>query len=106
MSSLICEAGSVSDYDVILRDRSPRDPATAPGGFQVSRYLEEPWDYRSLSIDLGPEGNKIWRKRLLCRQYPSPQLLTRTTAASEAFQQPVSAIAVLRSGTHSSIDSE
>jgi len=103
MSSLICEAGSVSDYEVVLRDPLPRSAASAPGGFQVSRFLEEPWDFRSLS---GIESYAYWSTKKSCHQYPNQKLLARTTTASDAFQHPVSSIPILRSGTHSSTDSE
>jgi hypothetical protein len=113
MSSLTCEAGSASDYGVILRKPLPGNPRTISGDYQVSRFLKEsleetfsPWIYRRLSIDFNPEGSPIWLARSplgqqarISRDYRSPQLLNQAT---DAFQP----VALCRTGTHSSVDSE
>jgi hypothetical protein len=113
MSSLIREAGSVSDYETILREPLSGNPRTIHGDYQISRFLEEPlnetfspWIYRRLRIDFNPEGNPIWLTRStlgqearISRHHRSPQLLTHATDAFEP-------VAVFRTGTLSSVDSE
>ena len=101
----------MSDYEAILPEPLSRNPRTTP--YQVSRFVEEPpketflpWFYRRSRIDFNPEGNPIWLTRSTLGQpaqtsyhYRSPQFLAHATDAFEP-------VAVFRTGTHSSVDSE